>query len=126
MFQKNTWLIIPICKFTLNALSLACQGSMLTVIPTMTRVLNFIKVRSFFVSLDLNGTSKKLRISLSSETLKRLSLLIPHIAYEHTVFNRFLHVELPLDCFFPRETSFNGSSCCLRGISLATSSIAAL
>ena len=28
----------------------------------------------FFLSLDLNGTSKKREISLSSETLKRLSL----------------------------------------------------
>ena len=59
---------------------------MLTVVPTVARVLNFIKALTFlykghqlfsqvfFLSLDLNGTSKKRKISLRSETLKRLSL----------------------------------------------------
>ena len=66
---------------------------MLTVVPTVARVLHFIKALTFlykghqlfnqvfFLSLDLNGTSKKRKISLSSETLKRLSLL--SLAHSH-------------------------------------------
>ena len=58
-------------KFTVNALSLIRQVSMLTVVPTVVRVIHFIKALTFlykghqlfnqvfFLCLDLNGTSKK-------------------------------------------------------------------
>ena len=85
------WCTLLLNKFTVNALSLICQGSMLTVVPTATCVLHFIKALTFLykghrlfnqVFFPISWFKfLKVQDFFKQWTLKRLSLL--SLAHSH-------------------------------------------